>query len=122
MADDRDGRDAGQSGSHQQLSSVRNESLDEAGECVEDAGALAGIQLETLGDVLGNAARSDDGDGVVRRAEIGQADKCRDAEFSSSLPFDAFCQSFDNEVNTTVFPDYFQLFLLLLQFFCFQRF
>ena len=79
MADDGDGRYSGQSCGHQQLCSVRDESLDEAGESVQDARCLAWVQLEAAGDILGDAASGDDGNGIVRCAQVGKADKSGDA-------------------------------------------
>ena len=65
---DLQGGDLGDSRGHQHLGTVGNDSLYQAGEGVQDAGAAPGRNVEAVADVLGNRTRRDNGDGVVRRA------------------------------------------------------
>ena len=84
VADDGGGADACEAGGHQQLRAVRDQPLDKAGEGVKDAGDALPVKAEAVADILGYAADGDDGDGVVGRAEVGEADECGDAELGTA--------------------------------------
>ena len=73
VADDAQGRDGRESGCDEHLRTVRDETLRQAWEGVKDAGRFAAVQSETLGDVAGDGAGSDNGNSVVGRAEVGNA-------------------------------------------------
>lgn len=82
--------------------------MHQAGECVQDAGCLPAIQVETLGNVFGYRSGGNNGDGVVCRTEVGDADKCGDAQFRSSFAFYMARQAGDNEVDSAIVADRFQ--------------
>ncbi len=84
VADDGGGADACEAGGHQQLRAVRDQPLDEAGEGVKDAGNALPVKAEAVADILGYAADGDDGDGVVGRAEVGEADERGEAELGAA--------------------------------------
>ena len=75
----------GQARGHEQLGSVGDDALDEAGEGVKNTGGLARVELILLADVAGQGAGGEDGDGVVGRAEVGQTHQGGYAQFGTSL-------------------------------------
>ena len=66
----------------------------EAGEGVKNARCLPGVKLVSAADVAGNGAGSQDGDGVVSGAEVGQTDQGGDAQFGAPFTTDATGQLF----------------------------
>ena len=90
------------------MRTVRNDALHQAGECVQDAGRLPAIQVEALGNVFGYRSGGNNGDGVVCRTEVGDADKCGDAQFCSSFAFYMARQAGDDEVDSAIVADRFQ--------------
>ena len=66
------------------MRAVRDEALDEAGEGIQDTGDAAAVQAEAVGDVLGDTADGDDGNGIVCRAKVGEADERSDAKLGAS--------------------------------------
>ena len=90
------------------MCTVRNDALYQAGECVQDAGCFPAVQMKTQGNVLGYRSGGNNGDGVVCRTEVGDADKCGDAQFCSSFAFYMARQEGDDEVDSAIVTDRFQ--------------
>ena len=102
MGYDGGGGYACEAGGNEQLGAVRYDALDEAGEGVQDAGRLARVQAEAVGNLLGYAARADYGYGVVGRAYIRYADQGRNAELGAAFAFDVSGEAVDDEVEASV--------------------
>lgn len=75
VTDDAQRREAREPRGHEQLGSVGQQPLREAGEGVEQAGAPPAIDAEPVGDLAGNRTDGKDGDRVVGRAEVREADQ-----------------------------------------------
>lgn len=65
--------DAAEGRGHQELCSVRDESLDHAGECVEYARHALARKREALGYRAGEVSCGDDRNGIVGGAEVRKA-------------------------------------------------
>ena len=63
-------RHPGEAGGHQQLGTIRNHSLHHAGKGIQQARSTSRRDSETFGNVPGDLARRDDGDGIVGRAQV----------------------------------------------------
>lgn len=59
---------------HQQLCTIGNDALCEAGERVKQGCTFAVVHAETVANLLGNTTYCNDGYRVVSRADIGQRD------------------------------------------------
>ena len=108
VGEDGDGVETREAGGDEDLGSVGEESLCEAGGGVEDGGGAAWVDAESGGDVLGNGACGDDGNGVVGGADIDEAGEGSDAEFTASFAVNALCECLDDEVNAAVVADDFE--------------
>ena len=88
VTDDTDRGDIGKSRRNQHLRSIRNNSLYQAGECIEDAGGFSAVEMKLLGNILGYRPCCDNGDGVVGSTQIGNAYQGGNTQFRPSLAVD----------------------------------
>ena len=68
IADDTDRGDAGKSCCNQHLCSIRDNSLYQAGESIEDTGCFSPVEMEFYGNIFGNRSGCDNGNRVVGSA------------------------------------------------------
>lgn len=70
------------------MSAVGDDSLNQAGKGVQNAGAAFGWDMEFVAYFLGDGASRDDGDRIVGRAEVGQGNQPGNAEFRAAPAVD----------------------------------
>ena len=63
---------------NEELGAVGDEALDGAGGRVKDTGDAAAVAAVFVGEVFGNGAADDDGNGIVCREEVDAADEGHD--------------------------------------------
>lgn len=108
MGDDFEGRERCESGCHQELSAVGDETLNDARAGVEDAGASAAIHAVAVGKVSGDFAYAENGNRVVGGAEVGEAHQYGDATFSPSAAAYAARELVDEVGDAAIDADEFQ--------------
>ena len=84
---------------HKHLSSIGNQPLGETGKRIEDRGRATWVDAKALRYFLGQMADSKDGNGIIRRAEIGKDHQTGNAKFSPTWTANTTCETFENEIN-----------------------
>ena len=97
--------DAGKARSHEELGSVRQDALDTARGSVQEAGAAARVDVKLLGNMFGNVSYGEDGNRVVRRADIRKSHEPADAPFGAGAGFDAAGDEVYHIVEASVVTD-----------------
>ena len=64
--------------------------------------------MEPFGYVFHNGTNGDDGNRVIRGADIDKARECGDAKFSSSCCFNVMRKCLDDEIDATIVSDDFE--------------
>ena len=105
MRNDIYGRYPSELGGQEELGSVRDDALDEAGEGIKDTGSLAWVEVILLRDLARDLPCGEDGDGIVSRADIRHGDEGRNSEFGTALAVDTPCEMTQEVVDTTVVAD-----------------
>ncbi len=85
-------RQGSQFGSNQHLCSVRDDSLDDTRESIQNTCTLAFVHPVAGSDIVGKRSHCDDGYRIVGCAEIGDTHQSRDAKFGSAFAVDVFGQ------------------------------
>ena len=108
VGDDGKGGDAGKGRAHEELGTIGEDALDDAGGGVEEAGGAGARDAVFLRDAAGDVADGDDGDGVIGGAEVGEGCHEGDAGFSAPAPTDAGGEVADDVVEAAVVADEFE--------------
>lgn len=108
MGDYFEGRERCEAGSHEELSAVGDETLNDARACVEDAGASAVVNAIAVGKVLRDFAYAEDGDCVVGGAKVREAHEHSDATFGPSAATDTARELVDEVGDAAIDADKFQ--------------
>lgn len=90
--DDAQRRKGSQLGGNQHLRSVRDDTLDDTRESIQDTCTLAFVHPVTGSDVVGQWSHCDDGYRIVGCTEIGDAHQSCDAKFGAAFAVDVFGQ------------------------------
>lgn len=70
------------------LGTVGDDTLDGTGGGIKDAGDATGVATVFIGEVFGNGAAHNDGDGIIGREKIDTTDKGHDAELAFAVGID----------------------------------
>ena len=105
IGDDAGRIDLRQSCSHQNLCAIGQQSLDATGKRIENACAFATVQSETVADFLRDVSHGEDGDGVVGRTDIDEADQRGDRQLGSPFALHPGGKAIDDEVDASVGTD-----------------
>ena len=70
-----EGRDRGQASCHEELRTVRNESLSEATEGIEQRSTHATVYAITICNVTRHGTNGNESDSIISSAEVGKDDK-----------------------------------------------
>lgn len=70
------------------LGAVGDDALDGTGGGVKDAGNATGIAVVFIGEVFGNGAAHNDGDGIIGSEEVDTANEGHDAELAFAVGID----------------------------------
>ena len=90
------------------MCSVRDDSLDDTRESIQNTCTLAFVHPVAGSDIVGKRSHCDDGYRIVGCAEIGDAHQSRDAKFGSAFAVDVFGQFLDDIVHSAIKTDQFQ--------------
>ena len=90
------------------MCSVRDDSLDDTRESIQNTCTLAFVHPVAGSDIVGKRSHCDDGYRIVGCAEIGDTHQSRDAKFGSAFAVDVFGQFLDDIVHSAIKTDQFQ--------------
>ena len=93
------------SSKQEELCTIGDEPLHEAGEGIEDTRCLARIEAVLLRDLTGYLARGEDSDRIVCCAEVGHRDEDGDSQLSPALATDAPREVPEEVIDTAVVAD-----------------
>ena len=105
VGDDFEGRERCESGCHQELRTVGDETLNDARAGVEDAGTTAAVHTVAVGKVFRDFAYAENGNCVVSGAKVGEAHQRGDATFCPSAAAYAARQFVDEVSDAAIDAD-----------------
>ena len=100
-----EGRESCEACSSQKLSAVGDESLSHRAEHIKKRGTAARRNAKLLADILGNRTGHNDGNGVVRGAEVDEQCQRRDTKLAAFRVTDAALDEVQDKFNAAVFLD-----------------
>ena len=88
IAYDAQRRERSQFSSHQHLGAIGDDALHQARECIKQTGTFTRVKMKLLGNVLSYRTDGNNGNGIVGRTAVGNADQRGNRQFSTSLAID----------------------------------
>ena len=99
------GRDTGETGSHEQLCTVGQDTLDTAAGGVQQRCGASRVDMELLCYPLGDVADREDGDGVIGGTDVSKRHQRADAPFGTGTGLDAPRDGGADKLQSAVMPD-----------------
>ena len=105
IGDNVEGSESCEACGSQKLSAVGDESLSHRAEHIKERGTAARRNAELLADILGNRTGHNNGNGIIRCAEVDEQCQRRDTQLAAFRVTDAALDEVQDKFNTAVFLD-----------------
>mgnify|MGYP004582468969 CR=1 FL=1 len=105
IGDNVEGRESCEAGGSQKLSAIGDESLSHRAEHIKERGTATRRNTKLLADILGNRTGHNDGNGIVRCAEVDEQCQRCDTQLAAFRVTDAALDEVQDKFNAAVFLD-----------------